>query len=156
YSDFHLRAELQVGGASAGGICFRCGLNRLPLQLAPGYKSSLSSDPPVGSVLTTMPEAKGGKVIAIASKTAFKGSTWFTIEVLARGNRITVKINGDTVVAFTDEKSTYKRGRIALETYAPGTLITFKKIEIKELPLEETGFVQLFNGKDLDGWEKPD
>src|SRR5262249_50914326 len=63
--------------------------------------------------------------------------------------------NGDTVVAYTDEQSAYQRGRIALETYAPGTLITFKKIEIKELPPEEPGWVQLFNGRDLTGWRKP-
>jgi uncharacterized protein (TIGR03067 family) len=134
YADFHLRAELQAGGGSAGGICIRCGLNRLALQLAPGYKVSLSADPPLGSLLKTMPEANGGEFVAIAAKTEFKASTWYVLEVIAQGNRITVKLNGDTVAAYTDEKQTYQRGRIALETYAPGTLLTFKKIEIKAPP----------------------
>jgi uncharacterized protein (TIGR03067 family) len=152
FTDFHLRAELQVGGGSAGGICFRAGLNRLPFLLAPGYKASLSTVPPKGSLMITTPESKSAELLANASKTDFEPSVWFTMELIARGNRLTVKSDGQTVAEYTDNKATYKRGRIALETYAPGTVITFKKIEIKELPPEEPGWVQLFNGKDLEGW----
>ena len=83
-----------------------------------------------GSVLTILVNNKTGdaigEFIATASKTEFKASTWFTMEVIARGNHFTVKIDGKTVAEYTDGKATYKKGRIALETYLPGTAIAFK------------------------------
>src|SRR5947199_390756 len=70
--------------------------------------------------------------------------TIFPLEILARGNHFVVKIRGKTVADCWDDKGTYKKGRIALQPEIAGTIV-FKRIEIKELPPEESGFIPLFN-----------
>ncbi len=60
---------------------------------------------------------------------------WFNLEVIARGNRITIKVNGTTTVdEFEDKANTYTRGHFALQQAGADTVVEFKKIEIKELP----------------------
>src|SRR5262249_38976224 len=92
---------------------------------------------------------------------------WFTMEIIARGPRITIKVNGLTTVdEFYD--TTYRRGHLALQQAGAGTIINFKTMEIKELPPDAaplgatadssssgtaTEWTQLFNGKDLAGWK---
>jgi hypothetical protein len=87
-----------------------------------------------------------------------KPDEWFTQEVIADGNHITIKVNGKTTVDFVDEKRTCTKGHLALQVIGPGTVVQFRKIEVKELspsggraPGAE-GFRPLFNGKDLAGW----
>jgi hypothetical protein len=50
------------------------------------------------------------------------------------GNHIIIKVNGETVVDFTDPKNTYTKGHFALQQHDPGTVVMFRKIEVKELP----------------------
>jgi hypothetical protein len=87
---------------------------------------------------------------------AHKADEWFTQEVTVVGNHIVIKVNGKTEVDFVDPKNTYTTGHFALQQHDPGTVVKFRKIEVKELPPEDydrAGFVQLFNGKDLAGWK---
>ena len=79
-------------------------------------------------------------------------NTWFTQEVIARGDHIQILVNGKKVVDFIDKDKAYLRGRLALEHYPPQTRVEFRKVEIKELPPEEPGWTPLFNGNDLTGW----
>jgi hypothetical protein len=55
------------------------------------------------------------------------------LEIIARGPRILIKVDGMTVTDYTDARTTYKKGRIALKVDGPG-IVVFKTIEIKELP----------------------
>ena len=69
---------------------------------------------------------------------------WFTQEVIADGNHIIIKVNGKVTVDFVDTKSTYMKGHFALQQHDPGTVVKFRKIEVKELPrrkrqISETG-----------------
>src|SRR5262249_26317030 len=87
-----------------------------------------------------------------------KPGEWFTMEVIARGPRIVVKVNGQTMVDFPDDHANrFTKGHVALQVSDVGgeeSVVRFRKIAIKELPpAEEPGWVQLFNGKDLDGWK---
>jgi hypothetical protein len=68
-----------------------------------------------------------------------KAGEWFTQEVLADGGRIVIKVNGKTTVDFSDAKNTYPKGHFALQGHDPGTVVKFKKIEVKELPAGKTG-----------------
>src|SRR5262249_34705034 len=58
---------------------------------------------------------------------------WFMLEVLARGNRITIKVNGHTTVSEFED-SAFQRGHLALQQAGAETIVHFRKIEIKELP----------------------
>ncbi len=65
-------------------------------------------------------------------KTALKPEEWFTFEVIAEGNRIVIKVDGQTTCDYTDESGTYTSGHIALQQHTPSR-VEFRKIEIKEL-----------------------
>ena len=60
-----------------------------------------------------------------------KPGEWFTLEVIAAGDHIIIKVNSKTVVDTHDKK--YTKGYIALQQHDPGTVVKFRKIEIKEL-----------------------
>jgi len=62
-----------------------------------------------------------------------KPDEWFTQEVTAVGNHIIIKVNGKTTVDFVDKKNTYTKGHFALQQHDPGTVVMFRKIEVKEL-----------------------
>ena len=65
--------------------------------------------------------------------------TWFTQEVIAKGNHIVILVNGKKVVDFVDTKNTYTKGHFAIQQHPPAggtkeSIIMIKKAEVKELP----------------------
>jgi hypothetical protein len=62
---------------------------------------------------------------------------WFTQEVIAEGNHLVIRVNGKATADYTDDKRRYIRGHIALEMHDPKTVVEFRKIEIKELPVRK-------------------
>jgi hypothetical protein len=64
-----------------------------------------------------------------------KPNTWFTLEVIAQGNRTIIKVDGKTAVDFVDEAARYKKGHFALQVERPPrTIVEFRKVEVKVLP----------------------
>lgn len=63
--------------------------------------------------------------------------TFFTQEVTAVGNHITIKVNGKMMVDFRDPNSTYMEGHLAIQQHNDGSVITVKSAEVIELPAEE-------------------
>src|SRR5262249_24339404 len=81
--------------------------------------------------------------------------TWFTQEVIARGNRIIVKVNDKVVTDYVDKKNSFMKGHLALQVFDPPTVVEFRQIKVKELsqlPVDDNGFLALFDGKDLSAW----
>jgi len=70
---------------------------------------------------------------------------WRTFDVSAIGGHFVVKIDGETVLDYTDEKPV-GRGRIGLQLNSGE--VAFRNIKVKPL-----GLKSLFNGKDLSGWK---
>src|SRR5262249_17174901 len=63
---------------------------------------------------------------------------WFTMEIIAYQHRITIKVNETvTVDNYVDKNLAFFSGHIALQQAGPETVVQFRKIEIKELPLED-------------------
>ncbi len=60
--------------------------------------------------------------------------TWFTQEIEAVGNHIIIKVNGEKVVDFVDEKNTFTKGHFAFQQHDPGSKVSIRKIEVMELP----------------------
>ena len=58
---------------------------------------------------------------------------WFSMEVIAKGSRIQVLVNGQNVVDFTDAAESPRKGHIALQAFGENTMVRFRKIEIKEI-----------------------
>ena len=59
---------------------------------------------------------------------------WFTQEVTAVGPKITVATNGKTMFEYTIPGDKYfTKGHFALQGHDPGSVMAFKKIEVKEI-----------------------
>jgi hypothetical protein len=146
YEDFHLRAEVRINffrnqdkvAFGNSGIYFRAGkkldldeYNRYPR----GYEAQIfagEATPSGAKERNRTGSLYGIKPYEKIIKGADAGD-WFTMEIVARGPRITIKVNGLTTVdEFYD--TTYRRGHLALQQAGAGTIVNFRKIEIRELP----------------------
>jgi len=74
-------------------------------------------------------------------KRNYKEHEWNTLEITAKGDTLTQKINGVVFSTVTDKdkKMQRKRGFIALQDHGKGCIAAFRKIELKQLkPTEKT------------------
>ncbi len=69
---------------------------------------------------------------------------WQSYEVTVAGDRVTVLLDGNQVLAYTDP-APLRRGFIGLQ-FNEG------KVEFRNIRLKPTGLAPLFNGQDLTGW----
>ena len=165
FKDFHLRVEARINDGGNSGLYFRStfgpGWPADHPKWPYGYEAQIDStvDPNrTGSLFA----GADGLVVGVADTLVPPGQ-WFTEEVIAQGNRITVKLNGQTTAVYRDEKEISASGHIALQLNNANTVAEFRKIEIKEFPPDvpaisatasQDGLVPLFNGKDLSGWAR--
>jgi hypothetical protein len=78
-----------------------------------------------------------GQKLQAVRKKLVRPNQWFTQEVVARGNHITVLVNGKKVVDYTDRANHFMKGHFALQALRPqhrGSRVEFRKIEVMELP----------------------
>lgn len=69
-----------------------------------------------------------------------KDNEWFTEEIIVRGKQITIKVNGKTLVDYTESPDDIKgdrklsSGTFALQAHDPGSKVLYKNIRVKPLP----------------------
>ena len=162
YENFHLRADVKIGGNSNGGLLFRCESGfSIDLGEAGGlYPLGYEVD----IVQTRDQKARTGslwrcgKPAKLFKSSPVRPDTWFTLDVVAQGNHVLIKIDGKEIGSYLDPlKSPLPKGHIGLQVAWPETsVIQFRKIEIKELPSEPSlaDWVPLFTAKEKDvfGW----
>jgi serine/threonine protein kinase len=166
FDNFHLRVEAIINRGGDSGIYFRAPFStrqgRTADQLRPagGYEVELQENPGYAIRTGSVWDAETNGPPRLLWKTNQDSLTaddeWFTLELIARGNHITTKVNGTRTADCEDSLAKYAAGHLALQVFNSRTVVQFRKIEIKELPAsppEPDGFVQLFNGKDLTGWK---
>jgi hypothetical protein len=136
YTNFRYRVEAKINDKGNSGQYFRT-------QFGPGfpkgYEAQINSthrDPiRTGSLYPAFgklsPEAREKLLV---KEMLVKPDEWFTQEVVAEGNHIQIFVNGKQTVDFVDENNTYTKGHFALQQHDPGSRVSFRKIEIKELP----------------------
>jgi serine/threonine protein kinase len=152
YENFHIRAEVRINDGGNSGLYFRSSFGpefdvaRLAppgappgaaterkMRLPNGYEADISLDSTyskTGSLWSLGPSA-----IAVPVKEAtIKPDTWFTLEVIARGNRIVTKVDGRTVLDWVDGQKRHTKGHFALQVFHANTVVEFRKVEVKELP----------------------
>jgi serine/threonine protein kinase len=135
FADFHLKLEAKINSAGEAEVFLR---------------SDFALDR--HGVPT---EDHDASVEGITPGKHIRADDWFTLDVIAKGRHYVVKINSVKVQEYdVDEKQSHRKGHLLLATLAltGPTVFHIRKIEIKELPPEEPGWMQLFNGKDLTGW----
>ncbi len=128
YENFIYRVEAKINDHGNSGQYFR---TQYGPSFPKGYEAQINS--------THRDPVKTGSLynfVAVRDMLV-KPDEWFTQEVTAIGNHIVIKVNGKTTVDFVDKKNTYTKGHFALQQHDPGTVVMFRKIEVKELPAEK-------------------
>jgi hypothetical protein len=136
YGDFHLRVEVRLGDRIYSQLLFRDAFNELG-RIHVGYAIVLNStnENPckTGSLLDLKP-------VVVVPSSPVPPDQWFTVEVIAKGNRIRVLVNGQTTADYSDPERRLSRGHISLlgvgrnGQRGANPNLAFRKIEIKELP----------------------
>ena len=129
YENFVYRVEAKINDGGNSGQYFR---TKFGPGFPKGYEAQINATHKdkirTGSLY--FPNVKE----VLVFEQLHKPDEWFTQEVTAVGNHIVIKVNGKTTVDWKDPKNTYTKGHFALQQHDPGTVVQFRKIEVKELP----------------------
>jgi hypothetical protein len=134
YKDFHLLAEVRINDGGNSGIYFRSPFG--PFGQTPwptGYEAQINSTQKVDPRKTGSLLGNHGNLVVIRDSPVPPGE-WFTLEVIAEGNHMVLKVNGKTTANYTDERRQFTSGHIGVQQLNAETVAEFRKIEIKELP----------------------
>lgn len=124
YGNFELRADIWVSPDANSGIFIRC-QDPAKVGAATCYEVNVYDTRPD-------PAYRTGAIVDVAkpsNMTINTGNKWNTLEITARGTRLTVKVNGMTT-ADTDDKK-FARGPFALQGGIG--VIRFRNVQIREL-----------------------
>jgi serine/threonine protein kinase len=144
YGSFRLRVEARVNNQGLSGILFRTQYG-VPnpdgkKTLARSLKATLTLRP--GTQLTgSITEITGDKLPgqkatqhALAKADLIRPDNWFTLEVHAVGEDVVTLINDIIVATCKLPPTSPRRGHFVLLTTGGGSVVEFRKIEVKELP----------------------
>lgn len=134
YEDFHFRVVAKINDGGNSGQYFR---TKFGPNFPNGYEAQINAthrDPvKTGSLYPAGSLGKYRDQIAVLNQAPHKPDTFFTQEVIAKGNKITILVDGKKTIEFTDPDKTYMKGHFALQGHDPGSVMTFKTIEYKPL-----------------------
>ena len=123
YTDFLLQAEFWPGAGANSGIFIRNG-DPQAISAMGGYEINIFDTNPT-------PENRTGSVVnhVPPMTTVMTEEQWNTYEIMAQGNRITVRVNGTLTADLEDE--THASGPIAFQNN--GGLIRFRNLRLRPL-----------------------
>lgn len=123
YTDFQITADFWVTDDANSGIFIRCD-DPKTINAMNAYEVNIFDKRPDQTYRT-------GAIVDVAKPLSVinTGGKWNTIDITARGPRMTVLINGQKMVDVQDAK--HARGPIALQ-YGAGT-VKFKNVKLRTL-----------------------
>jgi hypothetical protein len=123
YTDFQITADFWVTDDANSGIFIRCA-DPKTINAMNAYEVNIFDKRPDQTYRT-------GAIVDVAKPLTIvnTGGKWNTIDITARGPRMTVLINGQKMVDVQDTK--HARGPIALQ-YGAGT-VKFKNVKLRPL-----------------------
>ena len=125
FTDFHYKADLKLTKGSNSGMYIRTAY--ADGGWPKGYEAQVNNshrDPKRTGSLYNFVDV---------TEQLVPDDTWWTQEVIAKGNHIVIKVNGKTVVDFTDEKNTFTKGHFAFQQHDPGSKVEIKNVMVKPL-----------------------
>lgn len=124
YTDFEFKAEVKTEPKANSGMYFR-------VEFGPGWPKGYEAQ-----VNNTHPDPrKTGSLYAISDvkEQLCKDNEWWTQHIICKGNHITIKVNGKTVVDFEDKDNRYTKGHLALQQHDPGSVVYYRNLMVKPL-----------------------
>lgn len=125
YTDFRYRVEIKISDGGNSGMYFRA-------ARGPGFPKGYEAQ--VNSTHTDPVRTGSLYNLVLIKKRLVPPDTWFTQEVEALGNHITVTVDGDALYEFVDPTTTYTRGHFAFQQHDPGSRVAVRRVEVMELP----------------------
>lgn len=124
FGDVEIRAEFWVSNDANSGIFVRC-TNPLVVGLVSAYEMNIYDtrpDPTYGT----------GAIVGVAAVSPMPkaGGHWNTMEITARGDRLSIVFNGQRTVDNVQDNR-FSHGRIALQ-YGQG-VVKFRKVQVRSL-----------------------
>lgn len=140
WGDFHLRAEVRINAGGNSGILFRCPYNvnrtyagnrsqRYPY----GYEAQIESIH-TGNLIVHTPGNPRFVAPRAADNLVLQPGEWFTYEVIAKGRRFILKVNGTITADYEDPREGIAKGHIVLQIMEKSSVVEVRNIEIKEFP----------------------
>lgn len=133
FKNFHFKAEVLTKPKANSGIYFHTKYQNdgWPAQGHEAQVNNTSGDPVrTGSLYNVVKNLEAPA----------KDDEWFTEEVIVEGDRITIKVNGKTIVEHAEKTAEIKDGRklssgtFALQAHDPGSEVHYRNIRVKRLP----------------------
>jgi 3-keto-disaccharide hydrolase len=135
YENFHLRVQAKINRDGNSGAGFRSAFGKWwdgkRGKTPQGYEAQIIGNPNFNFKTSRLFHEHE---IACVNETHMRPDEWFTMEVIANENRITILVEGKTAIEFVDPATRPMRGHFALLHASSKTAVHFKKIEIKEFP----------------------
>ena len=131
FKNFELRAEVMTTPGSNSGIYFHTEYldEGWPVK---GHESQVN--------VTHGDPVKTGSVYGIVKlyETPAKDNQWWTQTIIVRGQNIVIKINGKTVIDYTEPQGIkgprkLSRGAFALQAHDPKSVTYYRNIRVKPL-----------------------
>jgi hypothetical protein len=123
YENFRYRVEAMINDGGNSGQYFRT-------EFGPGFPKGYEAQ--INSTHSDPQRTGSLWGIVQVNKQLHKPDVWFTQEVIADGDHIIIKVDGEKVVDTHDTK--FKKGHFALQQHDPKSVVKFRKIEVMELP----------------------
>lgn len=122
--DCEFRAQVKLNHGGNSGMYFR---TRFMKGFPKGYEAQVDN--------THKDPVRTGSLYGFVKvlEQLVKDDTWWTQEIVVRGNHIVIKVNGKTTVDFVDEKNTYTEGYLALQQHNKGSIVQYKNLMMRHL-----------------------
>ncbi|HEY7326127.1 MAG TPA: family 16 glycoside hydrolase [Gemmataceae bacterium] len=130
YKNFHLHVQARINDGGNSGVYIRAPFGPVRPPNDPmwpqGYEAQINAN--------SRDTRKTGSLIGHVqvSQAPHKPNQWFTMDVIAEGSHIVIKVNDKTTADYRDDKRLFTGGHIALQQADAATVVEFRKIEIKE------------------------
>ncbi len=135
--DFELKADVMTSPKANSGIYFHTRFQPVGWPLK-GYEVQVNN--------THQDPKKTGGLYGVADvyEAPAQDGKWFEMHIAVRGRHVVVKVDGKTVVDYTEPPNPqpapggFERiigeGTIALQAHDPGSVVRYKNIRLKKLP----------------------
>jgi Domain of Unknown Function (DUF1080) len=121
------RAEAKLNHSGNSGMYLRAAFGP---GFPKGYESQVENTSPD-------PQKTGGLYgFSKVTEQLIQDDTWWTQDVVVRGNHIIIKINDKVTTDFVDQKNTYSKGYLALQQHNQGSVVQYRNLMMRPLPPE--------------------
>lgn len=139
FTDVHFRVDVKTTQGSNGGIYVRA-KKTTEFPFPPAYEAQVNNTARArhrtGSLYVIGHDGKWITPVQFEESPVRDGE-WWTEEIIIRGHRIVIKVNGRNVAEFEDTEKTHARGRLALQLHDAQSTVFYKNAFVKDLAVEK-------------------